>query len=476
MRSAPARAVRRSRLGSIWSAVAAVAAGTLAAAPLARAVGPIDPAIPKGTVRAFFNPIATGLTAPGEMASAPDGSGRLFVVEQNGRVRVLQNGTLQPGNFLDASSNLVTLRTGYDERGLLGLAFHPDFANPAAAGYRKVYTYSSEPVNGAADFTVPNSSPFDNQSVLAEWTVSAADPNVVDPASRRVLMRIDHPQFNHDGGKIAFGPDRMLYIATGDGGQANDVGPGHNASIGNAADTSTVLGKILRVDVNGSNSANGKYGIPAGNPFVAGGGQKEIFAYGLRNPYRFSFAPNGDLLAGDVGQNNIEEVDKIVAGGNYGWNQKEGTFTFNPANGTVGASSPGAPAGLIDPLVQYDHDEGIAILGGFVYHGSLLPGLVGKYVFGDFSKSFSSPTGRLFYADLATGEIQEFLYGAADLPLGLYLKGLGEGPDGELYLMGSTVLGPTGTTGVVLAIVPEPASAALLALPLLLLRRRRAVG
>ncbi len=439
------------------------------------AAGPIPDPIVKGDIRVQLTTVATGLTSPEDMTYAPDGSGRLFVTDQTGKVRILQNGTLLPTPFLDATSKLSTLSAGYDERGLLGLAFNPDFNNPAAPGYRKVYTYTSEPVSGAADFTVPMTGAFNNQSVVSEWTVSATDPNVVDPTSRKILLKVDHPQSNHNGGKIAFGPDHNLYIATGDGGSANDVGAGHTVTLGNASDTNTVLGKILRIDVAGNNSANGKYGIPASNPFATTGGVKEIYALGLRNPFRFSFAPNGDLLAGDVGQNNVEEVDRIVAGGNYGWHSKEGTFLFNPADGTVGASTVGGPGNLIDPVLQYDHDEGIAIVGGFVYHGADFPALTGKYVFGDFSTSFGAAHGRLFYADLLTGKINEFLYGNADLSPGLYIKGFGEGPDGELFLLGTTILGPTGTTGVVVALVPEPGTPALAvaAAAILLTRRRR---
>lgn len=455
----------------------ASAAPVVLAAATAIAAGPIPDPIVKGTERIQLNAIAAGLVSPTAMAYAPDGSGRLFVVDQAGKIDVVQNGALQPTPFLDVSSLLAPLMTGYDERGLLGLAFSPDFNNPGTPGFHKFYTYTNERVSGAADFTVPMTGAFDNQAVVSEWTVSSANPNVADASSRKVLMKIDHPEFNHDGGTLAFGPDKMLYISEGDGGNANDVGPGHNPTTGNASDTSTVLGKILRIDPAGNNSANGKYGIPASNPFAGGGGLGEIYAYGFRNPFRFSFAPNGDLIAGDVGQNNVEEVDRVIAGGNYGWHTKEGTFLFNPADGSVGASTVGGPGGLIDPVLQYDHDEGIAIVGGFVYHGADFPELDGKYVFGDFSTNFGTPAGRLFYGDLATGQINEFQYGLADLPLGLFVKGLGEGPDGELYLLGSTTLGPTGTTGVVVAIVPvpEPAAASTLGglASLLLLSRRR---
>jgi glucose/arabinose dehydrogenase len=241
------------------------------------------------------------------------------------------------------------------------------------------------------------------------------------------------------------------------------------------------MGKMIRIDPNGNNSANGKYGIPSSNPFVnTSGALPEIYAYGLRNPYKFSFDPGtGNLIEGDVGQNQVEEVNKIVSGGNYGWVIKEGTFLFNrtgPNAGTVNpVNSPGSPAGLIDPILEYDHNSGSAVVGGFVYHGSLLPQLDGDYIFGDFSNSsFAGPAnGRLFYADLNTGQINEFNMTA---PLGMWLKGLGEDANGEVFVLASAKLGPTGSTGVVLEIVPEPSSVFLLGTGALLVWVRRRAG
>ncbi len=212
-----------------------------------------------------------------------------------------------------------------------------------------------------------------------------------------------------------FGPDKNLYVSLGDGGAANDVADGHTPGTGNGQDTSNVLGTLLRINPDGNNSVNGQYGVPADNPFVGGGGVAEIYADGFRNPFRFSFdSATGDLIVADVGQNHIEEIDQVVSGGNYGWHVKEGTFLFDPNTGDVTADSPGLPAGLLDPVAQYDHDEGIAIVGGFVYHGTAIPELIGKYVFGDFSLGFGAPGGRLFYADLATGLIQELTIGLDD--------------------------------------------------------------
>jgi glucose/arabinose dehydrogenase len=201
-----------------------------------------------------------------------------------------------------------------------------------------------------------------------------------------------------------------------------------------------------------------------------GGGLAEIYAYGLRNPYSFHFdLPSGRLILGDVGQNSVEEIDVVSNGGNYGWHLKEGTFSFavnSSGTGIVTADIPGTPNFLTDPLIEYDHDEGIAVIGGFVYHGSAIPALDGKYIFGDLSMGFASPSGRLFYGDLATGEIRQLIIGTDNRSLGIYLKGLGQDANGELYVLGSTALGPSGTGGMVYRIVPvpEPATVLLLAL------------
>lgn len=424
-------------------------------------------------MRVEVQSIATGLTAPNDLVVAHDGTNRLFVVGQTGVVSIIKNGQVLATPFLDVSARLVTLSPGYDERGLLGLAFHPGFSNPASPGYRKLYTYTSEPVAGPADFTVPNASAFNHQSVLAEWQVDANNPDVVDASTRREVMRIDEPQSNHNGGKLAFRPgDGNLYIAFGDGGAANDVAAGHNPATGNAQDTSNVLGKILRIDpldpslttaANGAASANGKYRVPGSNPFVGATGVDEIYAYGFRNPFRFSFDPTTDkFIVGDVGQNNVEEIDVVEIGKNYGWHQKEGTFLFSPVDGTVSQDPAPNPA-FVDPIAEYSHQDGIAVLGGFVYRGSALPALVGKYVFGELSRGFAAPAGRLFFLDsLAPNVVQEFQLGNDNRQLGLFVKGVGEDEAGEIYILGDSKIGPSGTGGQVLKLVAAPASPALL--------------
>lgn len=414
---------------------------------------PIPAVIPHGPVRVDLRAVATELVSPVLLIAAPDGSKRIFIVEQTGQVWIVKNGGRLAVPFLDIASRMVVLRASYDERGLLGLAFDPGFADPLSAGYRRVFTYSSEPVVGVADLVDQYATALNHHGVVASWRVSPTDSDVIDPATRVEILRIDEPQSNHNGGTIAFGPDGYLYFGPGDGGGANDSNPnGHNPAIGNGQDTTIGLGKMLRIDVNGTNSANGRYGIPPTNPYVGGGGLPEIFAIGLRNPYRFSFDGN-DLWVADVGQNKVEELDRVELGKNYGWRYKEGSFRFN-LDGSVSDDLTGVPAGLTDPVLQYDHDEGASITGGYVYRGNALPELRGKYVFGDFSRTFTAPGGRLFYADLATGEIREFILGNNDAPLGLFIKGLGLDANGEIYVLGTTVLGPSGTSGVALKIVP----------------------
>jgi glucose/arabinose dehydrogenase len=418
--------------------------------------------IPKGPVRAQVLTVASGLTAPLGLVPPGDGSGRLFIYQQTGQVLILKNATVVATPFLNVASRLVSLSPGYDERGLLGFAFHPDFNNASAPGFHKVYTYTSEPVSGAADFTVPKSTAFDHQNVIAEWQVSSANPDAIDPATRREVMRIDQPQSNHNGGQLAFRPaDRYLYISLGDGGAGNDVGDGHSAS-GNAQDFSTVLGKILRIDpldpalTTGSAdfiSANGKYRIPQSNPFVALVGPQvvvaEIYALGLRNPYRFSFDATSDqFVIGDVGQNNIEEVDLGASGKNYGWNKREGSYVFDPNSGAIGPDLT-PDTSLTEPIAQYSHTDGSAVIGGFIYRGALLPALSGKYIFGDLA---SGSGGRLFYADLTNGVIQELRLGLPEAPLGYFIKGFGQDTNGEVYVLVDSSEGPSGAGAKVLKI------------------------
>jgi glucose/arabinose dehydrogenase len=410
---------------------------------------PIPARIPKGNITIELQTLADGLAAPIGMTVPDDNSGRMFVYDQEGRGWVVTSSGPLPTPLVDLRSRLVALGV-YDERGFLGLAAHPDFAN-----HPLLYTFTSEPYSAPADFQNGLGISNNCQSVIAEWHLTAGNSNVIDLASRREILRVDKPQFNHNGGAMHFGPDGMLYVVLGDGGNANDVGAGHIPG-GNAQDLNRIWGKMIRINVDGTNSANGQYGIPSDNPFVGTNALGEIWAYGLRNPFSFGFERGtGTLFLADVGQNKVEEVDIITKGGNYGWNVKEGTFYFDSATGNpVTTPARPVPPNLTDPIAEYDHDEGLAIMCGFVYHGSAIPGLQGRFVFGDWG-SFSAPSGRLFYLD-ATNGVNEMRIGMEDRPLGLWIRGYGQGPDGELYLFCSRQLGPTGNTGRMLKLVPMP--------------------
>jgi glucose/arabinose dehydrogenase len=448
------------------------------------------PAITNGDIAILLQPVATGMAAPDYAISPPGDSNRLFVVEQNGLLRIIQNGTLLPGAALDIQSRVappLNPANANDERGFLGLAFHPGFKDSNSPGYQTLYTYNSELIPAAtmATYPVPTAATNNYKNVVNEWKISTTNANVVDPASRREVISFGKTAGNHNGGTITFGPDGYMYLALGDGGDANDVGASHIEPGGNAQNLSTPLGKMLRFDpinpaLTPTNSdpisANGQYRIPTTNPYQGPGQVPEIYAYGLRNPYRFSFdRASGELIQADVGQNNIEEIDRIVLGGNYGWPIKEGDFLFNRTNGPAGAAgtigappgnrSPGLPAGLIDPLsgpqgtLVYDHNDGISITGGFVYRGSAIPELYGKYIFGDLALR-TAPVradGRIFYADLQTGAIKAFplfqFGGSAILPNGLTVHGFGEDAAGELYAL-VTNTSANGNGGIVYKLAP----------------------
>ncbi len=410
---------------------------------------PIAERIPKGDLTIELEILVDGLVSPLGMAVLDDASGRLFVYDQVGRAWVVTPQGRQPTPLLDVRSRLVALGN-YDERGLLGFATHPNFAqNP------RIYTYTSEPLDGPADFQNGLGAANNHQSVIAEWLISSTDPNRVDPASRREILRIDQPQSNHNGGPMHFGPDGLLYVVLGDGGQAHDAGNGHSPG-GSGQDPSNIWGSLIRIDVDGNNAPNGQYGVPSDNPLVEADGLDEIFAYGFRNPFAFSFdRQTGALYLADVGQGKVEEINLVTKGGNYGWNIKEGPFWFDGSGNLVTAPVRPVPPGLVDPIAIYDHDDGSAVIGGYVYRGTALPALAGRYVFGDWGK-FSAPSGRLFYLD-PENKVNEFRIGPEDRALNLWIKGFGQGTDGELYLLGSTTLGPSGATGQMLKLIPAAA-------------------
>jgi len=332
-----------------------------------------------------LQPLATGLESPVYVTHAGDGSGRLFVVEQAGVIRIIRNGRLLARPFLDVRSRVIS----GGEMGLLSVAFHPQYASNGR--FFVNYTANSDSL----------------RTVIAEYRVSDA-PDVAGRAER-VLLEIAQPYRNHNGGLNLFGPDGMLYIGMGDGGSGGDP---HN----NGQRLDTLLGKLLRLDVNGE----APYGVPRDNPFVGRAGARgEIWAYGLRNPWRFSFdRATGRLFLADVGQNRWEEIDLLEKGGNYGWRLMEGAHCFNPETGC-------STTGLILPIAEYGRELGCSVTGGYVYRGTRIRDLVGRYLFSDYC------TGRLWSLRESGGRwVMEELRAT-----GLTVSSFGEDQAGELYVV-----------------------------------------
>lgn len=381
--------------------------------------------------------VASNLVSPIALTHAGDGSGRLFIADQVGQIWIVDNtGTLLSKPFLDISNKLVALMPGYDERGLLGLAFHPGYSTNG-----RFFVYYSAPS--------PDTN-FDSLTRLSEFDVSTNNPNIADTNSERILMTIPQPQFNHKGAQIAFGPDGYLYFGPGDGGAEGDP----HGPFGNGQVLTNYLGKMLRIDVN----SGSPYAVPPDNPFLGvTGALPEIFAYGLRNPWRFSFDRGGthQCFVADVGQNLWEELDILRKGGNYGWRILEGNHIFDPT--IVTALGVNVPA-LDYPIFEYGHGPiGIAIIGGFVYRGMNYPAMNGQYVFGDFSTSFAIPNGQIYYLSQTRPGIWErfpFQLWPVNARFGRFVKGFGEDEAGEIYVLSTTVLGPTGQTGDVRRLAP----------------------
>jgi glucose/arabinose dehydrogenase/plastocyanin len=327
--------------------------------------------------------VAGGFIAPMNIASPHDGTGRLFLTDQTGIVKIFfMNGTVMDKPFLDIRDRLVTLNPAYDERGLLSIAFHPEFATNG-----RVFVYYSAHLRAGVDPA------WSCTNRLSEFHVSAADPDRIDPSTEKILLEVDKPYQNHNGGTLLFGPaDGYLYLPLGDGGRADDTGMGHTPVIGNAQDMTTLLGKVIRIDVD-STSPGKQYGIPPDNPFVSTAGTPpEIFATGFRNPAYAVFDSGGShrMFIAMAGQRLFESVLIIYRGGAYTWNIREGTHCFNPANdflpksGTCPTTSAdGRP--LIGPVVELGHDVGDTIVGGVLYRGTGMPALRGSYVHGTWS-------------------------------------------------------------------------------------------
>jgi glucose/arabinose dehydrogenase len=324
------------------------------------------------------------------MTAPDDGTGRLLVAAQDGRVWVIQDGAVLTQPAVDLGPRI---RSG-GEQGLLGIAAHPDFPSDP----RFFVNYTDE----AGD------------TIVASLRVDPGDPNRIDPDSHRRLLFIDQPYANHNGGAVLFGPDGFLYVFTGDGGAGGDP---H----GNGQNREALLGKVLRIDVDAAGGDLG-YVVPSDNPFAGGGGSGEIWHLGLRNPWRASFdRASGDLWIGDVGQSAWEEVDVAragVGGLNFGWNVMEGAHCYREADCD--------PGGLTLPVAEYGRDLGCTIIGGYVYRGAANPRLAGAYLFADYC------TGRIFAIDSAASELVppvEVGSGSGSI------SAFGEGADGELYVL-----------------------------------------
>jgi glucose/arabinose dehydrogenase len=400
--SAPSRAVSGSPTAPASSAVPS-GGGSIPGASAPSSAAALDP----NGLHVAFSEVAGGLDAPLAIANAHDGSRRLFIAEQGGRIRIVRDGALLAKPFLDLSDEI----TSGGERGLLGLAFHPRFpADP-----RVFVDYTDE--NG--------------DTRVSSFTVDAAAPDAVDRGTERRLLFVTQPFPNHNGGALAFGPDGFLYISLGDGGSGGDPQ-------GNGQSLTTLLAKILRIDVDTA-SGSRPYGIPADNPYADGaaGRRPEIWLTGLRNPWRMSFDRlTNDLWIGDVGQSAWEEIDVqragVPGGTNFGWNRMEGTHCFRPSNRC-------ADPGLTLPVTEYGHDQGCTVIGGVVDRGSAQTALTGLYLFADYC------SGRVWAIDPSTNDVRPPTLVAETRHS---FTAFGEDEAGEIYavdIAGGTLLRVTGT-------------------------------
>jgi glucose/arabinose dehydrogenase len=334
-----------------------------------------------------WTPLLSGLTRPTDLTAPNDGSGRIFILEQAGLIRIARDGQMLPEPFMDIRAQVGDQA---NEQGLLGLAFHPEYAE-----------------NG---FFFTNYTDTSGTTVISQWQVSD-QPDRGDADSEQILMRIQQPFGNHNGGGVKFGPDGFLYLSLGDGGSGGD--PQNHGQ-----NTATLLGTLLRIDPD----LNGGYTIPEDNPFINGEGQPEIWSYGLRNPWRFTFDDaTGDLYIADVGQNAIEEINFVAAGTpgglNFGWNYKEGT---QPFRGTI-------PAGLelVDPVYEYTHSEGCSVTGGHVVRAEHLPDWNGIYIYGDYCN------GRVWgLLQAADGWQSQLMF-----TTGINISAFGKDEAGNIYLL-----------------------------------------
>ncbi|MDN3583055.1 PQQ-dependent sugar dehydrogenase [Mucilaginibacter flavus] len=345
------------------------------------------------------------------------GNGDTWVLEQKGQIRIVRNGKLLDGPLLDLKSKMIKVNNGYEERGLLGIALHPKFKTN-----RKFYVF----------YSAPSANKSDHMDVVAEYKLPV-NSAPIDPNSGRIILTQEKPDGNHDGGCLQFGPDGYLYVSFGDGGGQGDK----HGEIGNGQKMDILLGKILRIDINTPKG----YLVPKTNPFVGRADAKgEIWAYGFRNPYRFTFdSATGKLFAGDVGQDLWEEVDIVTKGANYGWRLFEGTHPYNPASGSD-------TKGITMPITEYSHKEGVSVIGGYVYHGAQIASLKNKYFFADWA-------GPVFYLQKTGAQWVRGKVVLQNIPPSLKITGFGEDAIGELYMLTNQDTGPGSKNGSVYKIV-----------------------
>ena len=428
-------------------------------------------AAPAAAQNLVLEPIAEGLTAPLHLEEPADGSGRKFVVQQNGVVQVLgPDHRLAPEPFLDLRSRMLALEQNFEERGLLGFALHPQFARNG----RVFATYSAPLRPGAPER-------WNHTRRVSEFTADPGNPAKIDAASERVVLEIDWPSRKHNGGGLAFGRDGFLYIGLGDGGISHGIGKKvlweafdvpAQALIwdGLAQDTDSLFGKILRIDIDRGFPG---YAIPRDNPFAAGAGKKEIWAWGFRNPFRIAFdRHDGSFFVTAVAETLWEAAYRVQGPGNFGWPLMEGTHCVDrlkprqpPATCPARDNSGNR---IVLPVLEYpnmqvSHPEtklgvagvGTAITGARIYRGSAIPALTGKLVVSDWSAAFKQPSGQILIADPSSDSAQLWPYRRA-LQIDSRIIGLAEDRADEIYVLTNETLGPYGATGKVLRLVARP--------------------
>ena len=426
-------------------------------------------AAPAAAQNLALEPVAEGLTAPLHLEEPADGSGRKFIVQQDGVIRVLgPDDRLAAEPFLDLRARMLPLEQNFEERGLLGFALHPQFARNG----RVFATYAAPLRPGAPER-------WNHTRRVSEFTADPGDLAKIDAASERVLLELDWPSRKHNGGGLAFGPDGLLYIGLGDGGishgigkkvlwEAFDVPEQALTWDGLAQDKDSLFGKILRIDVDRGFPG---YAIPRGNPFASGPGRKEVFAWGFRNPFRIAFDRDGSFLVTAVAETLWEAAYRVQGPGNFGWPLMEGTHCVDRLKPRQPPASCPAQdeAGdrIVLPVVEYpnmqaSHPEtklgvagvGTAITGARMYRGRAIPALAGKLVVSDWSAAFRQPSGQIFIAD-PSDNAQLWPYRRA-LQIDSRIISLAADRAGEIYVLTNETLGPYGTTGKVLRLVARP--------------------